>query len=123
MNILIVDDDRDDREIFCEVLKELIPTVNCIAHENGDEALKFLRESQTAFDYIFLDVFLAGMNGTECLLKLKSIRSVQEVPVIMYSGMNDPNQVDACKALGAANFICKPSSMEELRHILASLLE
>jgi PleD family two-component response regulator len=123
MNILIVDDDADDRELFCEVLKEITPSANCVVYDNGSTALTFLRESDFVPDYIFLDVFMSGMDGKECLLKMKSLKTIQNVPVIMYSGLDDANQMNIYKKLGASTFICKPSSLEALRNILATIVK
>jgi CheY-like chemotaxis protein len=123
MNILIVDDDDDDRYIFCEALKELHPSANCVVCETGEDAIKFLREPPIIPDYIFLDVYMSGMDGKECLLKIKKINAIQTVPVIMYTGSDDSNQLEIYKKPGASDFICKPSSIGALRDILSSLLK
>jgi CheY-like chemotaxis protein len=68
---------EEDRELLCEVLKELIPSVCCIICENAEGALKLLRNTVDVPGYIFLDVFINGMDGKECLLKIRSIKTVQ----------------------------------------------
>jgi len=122
MTILIVDDDGDDRELFCETLKEVAPFSNCVIFNNGESALQYLRAVATPPDFIFLDIYLQGMDGKECLLKIKSIRTGQKVPVIMYSGSDAVNQIAIYRKLGAADFISKPSSIEDLRKILLSIV-
>lgn len=122
MKILIIDDDGDDRDLFCETLRELYPSSLCLVCDSGEEALTYLRSATELPDYIFLDVYMSGMDGKECLVKIKSILPIRKVPVIMYSGVEDANQVAIYKKLGAAQFVCKPSSVEALKTILLSML-
>jgi PleD family two-component response regulator len=66
---------------------------------------------------------MSGMDGKECLMELKSIEAIQNVPIIMYSGANDDGQVERYKKLGASEYIFKPSRLAELRDILSSIVK
>jgi PleD family two-component response regulator len=123
MNVLIIDDDGDDRDLFCEVLREVIPTANCLVAESGEQAIKFLRDTSAIPDYIFLDVYMHGMDGKECLLKIKSIKRCHKIPVIMYSSLDDQNLIAIFKKLGANGFICKPSNLGQLREMVTAVIK
>ena len=41
--VLIVDDDEDDRDLFCEAVNIVDPSIECIMARNGEEALEGLK--------------------------------------------------------------------------------
>jgi CheY-like chemotaxis protein len=121
--ILLVEDDKDDQELLCDVLKEIYPTINCQVANNGLEALTLL-DSPPAFDIVFLDLNMPKMNGFQCLEVLKADPSYKHLPVVIFSTSNRKEDIIRCKDLGAAYFFTKPSSyrilFETLRNILSS---
>ena len=44
----------DDRDLFCENLRGLFSAANCMAYEDVEDALPYLRDSQHIPNYIFL---------------------------------------------------------------------
>ncbi len=124
MQVLIVDDDGDDRDLFCETLIAVLPEANCILARSGEEAIKFLRQSEIKPQYIFLDIYMHGMDGKECLLKIKSMKQFIKTPVIMYSASNnDDHQKSIYKKLGANGFINKNASTDGLKAELMTLFK
>ena len=71
--IMIVDDDPDDVQLFCEAVAEIDPLYNCLVAYNGEEALKLLQNTNTTPDFIFLDLNMPRMNGKQCLAQFKKI--------------------------------------------------
>jgi CheY-like chemotaxis protein len=123
MQVLIVDDDGDDRDLFCESLTAVLPEANCILVKSGEEAIKFLRRPENAAQFIFLDIYMHGMDGKECLLKIKSMKQYIKVPVIMYSANNDEHQKAIYRKLGANGFINKTASLHDLKAELITLFK
>jgi CheY-like chemotaxis protein len=116
---LIVDDDADDREMFCEALAEVIPDCNCYTAPNGRRAIMALEEGEIAMpDLIFLDINMPVMNGWQCLSKLKETGTYNAIPVIMYSTSSYPEDVKCALRLGALCFFSKPSRYTELKDSL-----
>lgn len=121
MIILNVDDDQEDREFFCDALREIDPTITCLVAPGGMEALSILKSQNPLPDYIFLDINMPMMNGKQCLKTLKSIPEFQHIPVIMYSTSTDTREIRECYSLGAEDFLIKPHSYEKLVNDLTSI--
>jgi response regulator RpfG family c-di-GMP phosphodiesterase len=122
MNILIIDDDGDDRTLFCETLNEVLPQANCIVCNSGEDGIRYLRKPSVVPNYIFLDIRMYGMDGKECLLKIKSMKEYSRVPLYMYTAVDEPSQETIYKKLGASGFINKTSSIQDLKNQLKALL-
>ena len=121
MVVLNVDDDHEDREFFCDALREIDPSVTCLIATSGMEALALLQDRDTLPDYIFLDINMPVMDGKQCLKALKSISRLQSIPVIMYSTSTDTLEIKECYKLGAEDFLIKPHSYEKLVNDLTSV--
>lgn len=120
LNILLVDDDNDDAELFCDGLIAADPDINCHAANNGKVALDLLKRIDLP-ELIFLDLNMPVMNGWECLKMLKSDDRYQNIPVLMYSTSSNQREVDMAEQSGAAGFITKPDDFKELKKILKTV--
>lgn len=121
MVVLNVDDDQEDREFFCEALREIDPSIVCLVAASGMDALSLLQRQDTLPDYIFLDINMPMMDGKQCLKALKSIPELESIPVIMYSTSTDTREIRECYKLGAVDFLIKPHSYEKLVNDLTSI--
>ena len=121
--VFIIDDDEDDRELFCEVVSDISDSIKCVSAINGQEALHALQSSNPLPDFIFLDLNLPRMSGTQCLAELKKMERVSSIPVIIYSTSKSEDDREKTKELGSVYFLTKPSSMVELRKELEFVFE
>ena len=121
MIVLNVDDDLEDREFFCEALREIDASITCLVAGSGMEALSLLQAQAPLPDYIFLDINMPMMDGKQCLKALKSIPEFEAIPVIMYSTSTDSREIRECYKLGAVDFLIKPPSYEKLVNDLISI--
>ncbi|OIN59183.1 response regulator [Arsenicibacter rosenii] len=120
----LVDDDIDDQEIFAMALHKVDPAIACIFANDGIDALTKLQQDQSFIPhYIFLDLNMPRMNGRQCLVELKKIDRLSQVPVIMYSTSSEQKDISETKALGATDYVAKPPSIsiltQALTHIFA----
>lgn len=120
-NLLLIDDDTDDQEIFISAIEIVSASVICTAMTDASEAFQKLLTGELRPDLIFVDLNMPIMNGQEFLAKLKKEEHLQSVPVIIFSTSASPETIANTKELGAANFITKPNSFNELVKILSSL--
>jgi DNA-binding NtrC family response regulator len=112
LNLLIVDDERSVREACQEIGSAL--GYRTSSAESGEQALRML-EGQN-FDVVLLDLKLQGLGGLEVLKALKARRPDIEVIVISANG-NVETAVQAMKT-GAADYVSKPFTMDQLRLLL-----
>ena len=89
---------------------------------NAGEALQKLVTGETPPDVIFLDLNMPVINGQEFLLRLKTIESLQDIPVIILSSSSDPYTIEQLKTQGAIDFLTKPSGIKELINLLCPYL-
>src|ERR1700685_2258835 len=102
MTILLIDDDEDDRKLFCEAVGEVDREVKCISAVDGQEALLYLSDVANAVpDFIFLDLRMPGLSGQQCLEEIKKDGRLASVPVIVYTTSRDEKESETLKKLGA----------------------
>jgi two-component system, NtrC family, nitrogen regulation response regulator NtrX len=116
--ILVVDDERDIRELVKEILEDEGYEV-AIAN-NGQEANRARRFRRP--DLILLDVWMPDIDGIS-LLKEWSAEGSLESPVIMISGHGTVETAVEATRLGAYDFIEKPLSLAKLLLIVRRALE
>lgn len=115
-NFFLIDDDKDDTDLFCEALRSIDPALTFGFTHNGWELIEKLKEGSIPDPHIiFLDINMPTIDGWECLSQLHKIGK-SDIPVIMYS----TSSADAEKALkaGALCHYKKPSSFLLLKEFL-----
>ncbi len=119
LDILIVDDEQDIRDLVSGVLDDDGYGTRTAA--TADEALAALDERLPSL--ILLDVWLRGssMDGIE-LLKAIKVRDPQ-IPVIVFSGHGNIDTAVAAISQGAVDFIEKPFEAGKLLHLVAKATE
>lgn len=118
----LIDDDLDDQRFFQMAIKRIPFYVQCEFANDGAEALvKLTAETKYTPDYIFIDINMPGMNGVECLNRIKKISRLSGVPLYMYSTSIDEAITRSCILLGAAGVISKVPSVASLRDMLLDI--
>lgn len=114
-NILVVDDDKDIRELISVYLKSEDFYVDKAC--NGEEALKIIEENH--YDLVLLDIMMPKMDGLETLI---NIRKKFMMPVIFLTAKNQEVDLLRGLSLGADDYIPKPfSSLELIARVKAQL--
>jgi CheY-like chemotaxis protein len=123
-SVLIVDDDRDDVELFCEAVQEIDETINCLRAMEGEQALKMLRNNKSGLpDMIFLDLNMPRMGGRQFLHEIKKNRGLNDIPVFIYTTSRSEEDKRETKKLGAAGFITKPTNYKDIHRVLSDILD
>jgi CheY-like chemotaxis protein len=122
-NILLIDDDIEDQEIFNSALGLVSNGLQCTSLTNAKEALRKLNSHELHPDVIFLDLNMPIMSGQEFLAEIKNIDHLRTIPIIIFSTSSHLGTIAATKALGAINFITKPNRFDELVNILKPLMQ
>ncbi|MFA6970184.1 MAG: response regulator [Gallionella sp.] len=107
--ILLVEDDQVDVMTVKRALKE-IKVINPVVNpENGEEALKYLRNPDSVKPcIILLDLNMPIMNGIEFLEVMKHDNQLKRIPVVVLT-TSDEQQDKMCSFdLGVAGYMAKP---------------
>jgi nitrogen regulation protein NR(I) len=115
--ILVVDDERNVRQAFEEVLADQGHTV--VAVRDGEDALRAIEDD--GFDLAILDICLPGMNGLDALARIKQRRP--KLPVIVMTGQGTTNTAIEATKRGAFDYQLKPFEPEEMLQTIAKVLE
>jgi CheY-like chemotaxis protein len=118
---LNVDDDDDDRAMFCDALNTIDSQISCIQKDCGEKAIEFLTQSNVVPDYIFIDINMPRMNGYECLHEIRLLPQMADVPIIMFSTSFNPKDQAEFMAL-EIKFLNKTANINELVHSLRDLI-
>lgn len=121
MRILLVDDDEDDHDIFREAVLMVKPDCQLTVARDGEQGLLHLTGAVLP-DYIFLDVNMPKMDGKEFLKTIKANPDLQEIPVVIYSTSKHRSALGEYIAMGASNYLTKPSEFNLLVSYLKSIL-
>jgi len=116
-SVLIVDDEKNIRLTLSQALEVLGVETETAA--NGEEALTKLKEKE--FGLILLDLKMPGMDGMEVLRRVREFRPDVRVIILTAYGTVE-SAVEAMK-LGAADFIQKPFSPEEIRELVSRVMD
>ena len=116
--ILIVDDERHNRELLEVMLKP--EGFLLVSAANGEEALAIM--SRQPPDLILLDVMMPGMDGYEIAGRIKSDPNTKSIPVIMLTALDDRNAKMLGLNAGAEDFLTKPVDRAELSVRVRNLL-
>jgi signal transduction histidine kinase len=106
--LLLVDDEKDIREILSLALADMGYTV--FEAENGIEALKLFQEVQPPI--VMTDIKMPNMDGIELLQKIK--RENPETEVVMITGHGDMDLAIKSLKYEATDFITKPINVDAL---------
>jgi excisionase family DNA binding protein len=116
--ILIVDDDPRLREFVRVNLEMEGYTVREAA--SADEGLAALEDESP--DLILLDVMMPEVDGWEMLRRVQERHGVGSIPVVMFSGKVDEEEMRDAAARGAQGFIGKPFNPQQLIESTKQLL-
>ena len=120
-NILLIDDDTDDQEIFISAVGEASTEVSCDVLSNATIALEKLKAKQLEPDIIFLDLNMPIMNGEQFLKIIKTEKELRDIPIIIYSTSSNPDTIRRTKNEGVMDFLVKPDDYNVLVKILRNI--
>ncbi len=111
MNILIVEDARDQRMLLSVVLRKKGHTV--LEAEDGMQAFAML-QSQPDIRIVISDWMMPGMDGIELLQQVRKASGERYTYFILLTGKSDRQAVVEGMNNGADDFLVKPVNFEEL---------
>ena len=121
-DVLVVDDSAAIRKILQRVLRQTGMAIRTI-HEAGDgqEALEVLKSQPVHL--VLTDINMPKMDGIQLLGALKSSSQWQKIPVVMITTEGGETKVGEAVRLGAAGYVRKPFTADQIKEKLAGILE
>lgn len=120
MKILIADDHPLLRDALSQLLRTLVSQVILLEAADGDAVHRLVQEHPD-LDLLLLDIGLPGVRGLDLFHELRQDQPT--LPLVAFSGIEDPDTVRAVLAGGAMGFIPKssppPVMLNALRLVLA----
>lgn len=107
-NVLLADDDKDDRFFFKKALADITIPTKLSTVPNGERLMEYLDEHLEKLPCVlFLDLNMPRKNGNECLLEIKANAKFKDMPVIIYSTSLRDEVADVLYQNGAHYFLQK----------------
>jgi two-component system chemotaxis response regulator CheY len=121
-DVLVVDDSAAIRKILQRVLRQTGMAIRTI-HEAGDgqEAVDVLGGHHV--DLVLTDINMPRMDGLQLLAALKSSTEWRNIPVVMITTEGGETKVAEAVKLGAAGYVRKPFTADQIKEKLAGILE
>lgn len=125
----MADDDADDRQMIQEALQESFLSPSLFEVENGEQLLDYLQrkgayanpELSPRPGLILLDLNMPFMDGMKALQKIKSDPELSDIPVVILTTSQSPEDIANAYRLGSNSFITKPVSFSGLLQAIRSL--
>ncbi|MCB1049150.1 MAG: EAL domain-containing protein [Acidobacteria bacterium] len=102
--ILIIDDSELNREILWHHLTKV--GFKVLSAEGGNQGIGMLRDHKV--DLVLLDVMMPEIDGFETLEMIRQNHTMNELPVIMITALNQSQDIIRALSLGANDYITKP---------------
>jgi CheY-like chemotaxis protein len=121
LKILLIEDDRDDVELFSQALED-----NGINHSvellrDGLAIIKYTEGLNTQLpDLIVMDFNLPLMHGREVLVHIKESK-LKKIPLVVLTTSSAEADKKYVYSHGGDKFITKPSSMEEIKKMVGEI--
>jgi CheY-like chemotaxis protein len=109
-NVVIVDDEPDNRGVLEFVLSSYNATVRTAA--TGQQCLEMME--QKAPTLLLADIQMAGMSGMELLEKVRAHAAWNSIPVIAITAFAMPGDRERILGAGFTGYISKPLSVMKL---------
>ena len=120
--VVLVEDNRADVFLVERAVEFCKLSVSLKVIEDGEEALKYLQEVESdrdrpCPDAMLLDLNLPRRSGREVLQSVRQTERTREMPVIILTSSNSPEDRRETAALGATRYFRKPTSYQEFLKI------
>lgn len=123
--VLLADDDSDDRFFFARTLSELPIPTQLTTVEDGEQLMNYLSVNHSTLpDILFLDLNMPKKNGVECLSEIKSTEQLKLLPVVIISTSVHEDAANLIYNGGAHYYVRKTDIADlkkNLHHVLTLL--
>ena len=129
VNILVAEDDADDRILIRDAFRECRLANELYFVEDGEQLLDYLHRRGKFTDpastprpgLILIDLNMPRKDGREALKEIKSDANLRRIPVVVLTTSKAEEDIARTYELGASSFITKPVSFAALVQVMRTL--
>ncbi len=123
MNIILADDDEDDRLFFTDAFDELKISTKVKTYNDGAALMDYLNSDEAILpEILFLDLNMPKKNGLECLHEIKNNPKLSDIAIAIYSTSSSEEHIEETFVNGANIYIKKPSDFATLKKVLSDVV-
>lgn len=120
--VLVVDDSAAIRKILQRVLRQTGMAIGTIFEAgDGQEALEVMKTHR--LNLVLSDINMPKMDGLQLLAAIKAQPDWHNLPVVMITTEGGEAKVGEAVRLGAAGYVRKPFTADQIKEKLAGILE
>ncbi len=116
--VLIVDDEYDERALIRFLLKDFYQTVCISEAANGQDAIKIINSEH--IDILLTDVQMPFVDGIQLAKYAK--KTCPDIEILFFSGYDDFVYVQNALSVQAVNYILKPINQDEFYNSFTEIL-
>ena len=129
--ILLVEDNPDDALFAKRAFSKICPHASLAVARDGEAAINYLAGSGEFQDrsrhplpsLVLLDLKIPRKSGLEVLEWMRSVPSLQAMPVVVLSSSNQPRDMDRAHELGVVSYHVKPVTNEAFMEMARSICQ
>lgn len=123
INIILADDDEDDRLFFTDAFDELKINTRVKTFKDGIYLMDYLNgDDITLPNVLFLDLNMPRKSGLECLNDIKKNPKFNDIAIAIYSTSASEEDIEKTFVMGANIYIKKPSDFKTLKKVLSEVV-
>lgn len=123
----MAEDDHGDQFLFKAAMDESDFSGVLTFVEDGEELMDYLRrcgrELSTLPSCLVLDLKMPLMDGREALWEIRQEPAFRNLPIVVLTTSDLPQDKEYCMELGASDFMTKPASFDELISVMRRIQE
>lgn len=129
--LVMVDDDPEDILLVKTAIRRADIPLEVVSIYDGDALFDYLHDiiiddtlpTEIPPLIIFLDLNMPRLDGRKCLQRLKSNPNWVDLPILIFSTSDAPDDIRRCYELNANSYISKPDDPKALDTILSSVYQ
>ena len=123
MNVLLADDDEDDRSFFNDAIKELKMNNNLTIFKDGEELMDYMNNPDSVIPHIlFLDLNMPCKTGHDCLKEIRANPRFKDLSIAIYSTSSSEKDIEDTFIGGANVYIKKPNDFNKLKKVIKDVV-
>lgn len=123
LNILLADDDEDDRLMFADAITEVKVKTKLHMVNDGEQTMLYLLDENNMLpDVLFLDINMPRKTGIECLEEIRNHPRLKELSIAIYSTSATEKDIEETFIKGANIYIQKPNDFNDLKRIMKDVI-